>query len=338
MLKGPVTAMADDATPRTDTTPAPTPATPAAGPGPDTPTLAEAPEATPAASGPPARSGTGPSPEEVGAMYDEFGDMLAMTLGGAAVHVGLFVPHNTPNRAPTLVDVADLAQERQTDFLIDTLDAQGATRLLDIGCGTGGPALRLAQRTGARVTAVTVSRQQLAQAQERASTQGLAEQVTFEHGDAMNLAYADASFDAAWSIDCFAHLTDRPAGLREARRVLRPGGHFLLTEFSRRGTPPAEDEAAFTRLWASPPPTPFATLLAEVGEAGYEILTVRDMTPNMVLGGEVMAHLYQDRHAEIEERYGKEAMAYTDALIGPYRRFCRDYLEYHVLVLRVPGD
>ncbi len=277
-----------------------------------------------------------PTPDEVGAMYDEFGDMLAMTLGGAAVHVGMFVPHDTPLRTPSLVDLADLAQDRQTDFYIDTLDAAGATALLDIGCGTGGPAVRLAQRTGAHVTGITVSRQQLARCEERASAAGPDARVTFEHGNAMDLTYADASFDAAWSIDCFAHLTDRPAGLREARRVIRPGGRFLLTEFSRRGTPPADEEAAFTRLWASPPPTPFATLLTEVQEAGYEILTVRNMTPNSMLAGELMALLYQDRRAEIEERYGKELTAQTDALIGPYRRFCRGYLEYHVLVLRTP--
>ncbi|WEV23786.1 class I SAM-dependent methyltransferase [Streptomyces sp. 71268] len=309
-MKGLTTAMADhDAAPDADTT-APATTTP------DQPAA--------------------PTPDEVGAMYDEFGDMLAMTLGGAAVHVGMLVPHDTPVRRPSLVDLADLAQDRQTDFYIDTLDAAGATALLDIGCGTGGPAVRLAQRTGARVTGITVSQRQLAQGRERASAANLSERVTFERGNAMDLTYADASFDAAWSIDCFAHLSDRPAGLREARRVIRPGGRFLLTEFTRRGTPPADEEAAFTRLWASPPPTTFSTLLTEVEEAGYEVLKVEDMTPNSVLAGELMCLLYQDRRTELEERYGKELMDQTDALIGPYRRFCRTYLEHHMLVLRTP--
>lgn len=279
-----------------------------------------------------------PTPEEVGAMYDEFGDMIAMTLGAAAVHVGMFVPHDLPNRTPSLVDLADYAQDRQTDFLIDTLAPAPDARLLDIGCGTGGPAIRLAQRTGARVTGVTVSRQQLAQCAERASAAELGDRVTFERNNAMDLTYEEASFDAAWSIDCFAHLTDRPAGLREARRVIRPGGRFLMTEFCRRGTPAAEEEAAFTRLWASPPPKPFSALLTEVDEAGFEILKVQNMTPNMVLGGDLMTVLYQDRRSEIEERYGKETVTQTDLLMGPYRRYGRNHLEYQLLLLRKPTD
>ncbi|MBB5938705.1 SAM-dependent methyltransferase [Streptomyces zagrosensis] len=289
-----------------------------------------------AAEAPTTEAPVAPTPDEVGAMYDEFGDMIAMTLGGAAVHVGMFVPHDVPTRMTSLVDLSDLAQERQTDFLIDTLAPSSDANLLDIGCGTGGPALRLAQRSGARVTAVTVSRSQLDQCHERARAAGLGERVTFTRGNAMDLTYADATFDAAWSIDCFAHLSDRPAGLREARRVIRPGGHLLLTEFFQRGTPGAKEVAAFSQLWASPPPTTFNTLLAEVQDAGLEVLKVQNMTANMVLTSEVMGIVYQDRRAEIEERYGKEMTARTDLLMDPYRRFCRDFMEYHLLLLRTP--
>ncbi|MFH9422924.1 SAM-dependent methyltransferase [Streptomyces sp. NPDC017529] len=280
----------------------------------------------------------GPAPEEVGAMYDRFGDLLAMVLGGSALHVGMFVPHGEHAPPTGLLGLADLAQDRQTEFLVDVLSAglpQDA-RLLDIGCGTGGPAIRLAQRTGGRVTGITVSERQLARCEARLGTSGLAGRVDFAYGNAMRLGYADGSFDAAWSIDCMPHLSDRPAGLREALRVLRPGGRLLMTEFARRGTPTEAETDAFTRLWTSPPPTTFATLVGEIGEAGFHVARVQNMTSNIALCGELMCVLYKERRDAIEQRFGKEATAHTDPLMEPFRTLCRNHLDYYLLLLAKP--
>ncbi|MGW7080311.1 SAM-dependent methyltransferase [Streptomyces sp. NPDC054866] len=283
---------------------------------------------------------TAPTPEEVGAKYDQFGDMLAMMLGSTALHIGMYAPHGESPSATTLIAMADLAQDRQTEFLVDTIDLAPHEHLLDIGCGTGGPAVRLAERTGARVTGINVSKSQLARCQDRLTAQGaapgLAERVDFAYGNAMQLEYADAAFDAAWSIDCIPHLSDRPAGLREALRVLRPGGRFLFTEFALRGSPTDEEVAAFTRMWSCPPLTPFATLIGELQQAGFRVESVRDMTANAALCGEVMCVLYEDRRGEIEERFGKEPLAYTDPLMAPYRSFCRNHMDYYLLVVRSP--
>ncbi|WP_409055482.1 SAM-dependent methyltransferase [Streptomyces sp. SYP-A7185] len=287
-----------------------------------------------------ARGTTAPTPEEIGAMYDQFGEMLAMTLGSTALHIGMYAPHGQHPPVADLVALADLAQDRQTDFLVDTIDLAPHEHLLDIGCGTGGPAVRLAERTGARVTGINVSKSQLARCQERLTApnapQGLAERVNFAYGNAMRLDFADHAFDAAWSIDCIPHLSDRLAGLREALRVLRPGGRFLFTEFALRTSPSAEEVAAFTQMWSCPPLTPFATLVGELQQAGFHVESVRDMTANSALCGELMCVLYEDRRGEIEERFGKEALAHTDPLMAPYRSFCRDHMEYYLLMVRAP--
>ncbi|MFH8747249.1 SAM-dependent methyltransferase [Streptomyces rimosus] len=292
-----------------------------------------------------ADNGTGgapaPAPEEVGAMYDRYGDLLAMVLGSSALHVGMYVPHGERTPVTSLLQLSDLAQDRQTEFLADVLTGGGLphdARLLDIGCGTGGPAIRLAQRTGGRVTGITVSKVQLARCEERLSTAGLAGRVDFAYGDAMRLGFADDSFDAAWSIDCFPHLSDRPAGLREARRVLRPGGHLLLTEFARRGTPGKEEVDAFTRLWASPPPTTFATLLGEIEESGLRVVRVQNMTSNVALCGELMAVLYEEQRDAIQQRFGKEATDHTDPLMEPFRTFCQKHMDYYLLLLGNPEN
>ncbi|GGO46413.1 methyltransferase domain-containing protein [Streptomyces lasiicapitis] len=284
----------------------------------------------------PVHGTSAPTPEEVGAMYDQFGDLLAMTLGSAAVHIGMLVPHDARTPVTTLVGLADLAQDRQTDFFVDTLRPQPGSHVLDIGCGTGGPALRLAERTGSRVTGITVSKAQLARCEERRGGHPAGERVDFAYGNAMELGHPDAAFDAAWSIDCLPHLSDRPQGLREALRVLKPGGHLLFTEFTVRGTPTEEETAAFTKLWTCPPLRSFSTLVGEVEEAGFRMARAQDMTANAVLSSELMAVLYADRRAEIEERFGKEALAATDPLMGPYREFCRDHVNYHLVLVRKP--
>ena len=97
--------------------------------------------------------------------------------------------------------------------------------VLEIASGSGGPALRLAELTGARVTGVDVDPHGVATANERARDRGLAERVSFREADAgAALPFEDASFDALVCVDATNHLPDRAAVLREWRRVLKPGG------------------------------------------------------------------------------------------------------------------
>ncbi|MGC0423588.1 methyltransferase domain-containing protein [Embleya sp. AB8] len=277
-----------------------------------------------------------PTPEQVGAMWDRSGDLLSMALGDSAVHIGMFVPLDANPPVTTLLGLADLAQDRQTEFLIDNIALTPNDHLLDIGCGTGGPAIRLARRTGARVTGINVSKSQLARCDERLADSGLADRVEFTYGNVMELDHPDASYDAAWSIDCFPHLCDRPAGLRETLRVLRPGGRFLLTEFALRGTPDHSALDSFARLWTSPPPTPFPTLLGQIQEAGFRIARVQNMTPNIAVLGEMLHVLFRDRRDEIEQRHGSEAVAYADPLVEHFRTFSREHLDYYLLLLVKP--
>ena len=92
-------------------------------------------------------------------------------------------------------------------------------RILDVGCGTGANLLMLSKFGDAE--GVDVSEDALAFCRER----GL-EQVKL--GAAEKLPYDDDTFDLVTALDVVEHLDDDLAGLREMRRVLRPGGHVLL--------------------------------------------------------------------------------------------------------------
>src|SRR4051812_18213276 len=105
------------------------------------------------------------------------------------------------------------------------------SRLLDVGCGSGGPALRLAEMTGADVVGVDVLEEGVATATRLADERGLADRVRFARVDAGGrLPFADESFDAVISIDVMCHLPNRLGLLREWHRITAPGARILFTD------------------------------------------------------------------------------------------------------------
>lgn len=164
---------------------------------------------------------------------------------------------------------------------IETLGLRAGEHLLDIGCGTGLPAVRIAQRSGGRVTGINVSQLHLARSEETARSEGVSDRVSFRYGNAMALDFPDESFDAAMSIDVYAHLSDRQQAFHETARVLRPGGHFMMSEFTIRGTgtPSKEGLAAYLQVWRNMPPTTPAQTIDMAANAGFELDQGREHVP-----------------------------------------------------------
>ncbi|HSR95215.1 MAG TPA: bifunctional demethylmenaquinone methyltransferase/2-methoxy-6-polyprenyl-1,4-benzoquinol methylase UbiE [Solirubrobacterales bacterium] len=118
---------------------------------------------------------------------------------------------------------------------------------LDICCGTGDLALELARRVapGGHVVGCDFSEPMLDLAREKAATQGVPG-VRFEWADALHLPYDDGRFDAVTVGFGVRNLSDLDAGLREMRRVLRPGGRLAILEITQPTRPPL---STFYSLW-----------------------------------------------------------------------------------------
>lgn len=118
------------------------------------------------------------------------------------------------------------AQRKKYQRIVDTLGLRPGDRVLEIGCGWGGFAEHAA-RLGIRVRGLTISNAQLAYAQQRMESQGLAELVELELCDYRDV---DGEYDAVVSIEMFEAVGEKywPDYFKAVSRRLRPGGKALV--------------------------------------------------------------------------------------------------------------
>jgi demethylmenaquinone methyltransferase/2-methoxy-6-polyprenyl-1,4-benzoquinol methylase len=129
----------------------------------------------------------------------------------------------------------------------DLAELQPGGAALDVCCGTGDLALELSRRVGPEgsVVGCDFSERMLDLARSKAARRA-ASNVRFEWADALELPYPDGSFDAAGIGFGARNLADLDRGLRELRRVVRPGGRLVILEITQPTRPPL---SAFYSLW-----------------------------------------------------------------------------------------
>jgi SAM-dependent methyltransferase len=154
--------------------------------------------------------------------------------------------------------------------------------VLDIGCGIGGPARYLASTYGCRVSGIDLTPAFIDVAKMLTERCKLGHLVDFQVGNALDLPFADESFDMVWTQNVTVNIADKTAFYREAARVLRPGGRF--TSIDHAAGP--EGPPYFPLPWADVPEISFLVLPGEMRVAleasGLNVLDFQDATAEIV--------------------------------------------------------
>jgi demethylmenaquinone methyltransferase/2-methoxy-6-polyprenyl-1,4-benzoquinol methylase len=121
--------------------------------------------------------------------------------------------------------------------------------LLDVGGGTGDIAFGWRKRGGGPAVLCDINASMLSVGRDRGLEHGMVRGLTWVNGDAEKLPFPAARFDVYTIAFCLRNVTDIDAALREAARVLKPGGRFFCLEFSKVVVPPlARAYDAWSRL------------------------------------------------------------------------------------------
>ena len=166
-------------------------------------------------------------------------------------------------------------RQASIEFL-DRLSITAGHQVLDLGCGIGGAARLVAQRYGAQVCGLDLTAEFIEAAKTLTDWVGLGSQVKFYHGSALDLPFAEASFDRSYMLHVGMNIADKGLLFAQVARVLRPGGLFGIFDLMQTG----DGEPAYPVPWA---PSPAGSCLATpeayrsmLREKGFEIQSERD--------------------------------------------------------------
>jgi demethylmenaquinone methyltransferase/2-methoxy-6-polyprenyl-1,4-benzoquinol methylase len=153
----------------------------------------------------------------------------------------LFAP--LPARYDRLAELLSFGQNgRWRRAMIDHILPGAGQVVLDVASGTAGVALQIAARTRARVIGLDLTEQMLRQGQRNVAAADRAGRIGLVIGNAEQVPFPDAAFDALTFTYLLRYVSDPQATLRELARVVRPGGQVASLEFLLPPSP-------FWRLW-----------------------------------------------------------------------------------------
>jgi ubiquinone/menaquinone biosynthesis C-methylase UbiE len=213
----------------------------------------------------------------------------------------------------------------EQDHFIAMLDLAKGKRLLDVACGSGGPALRIAEKTQCSLVGVDVHEQAISTARSLASQRVLTEPPTFQVADAAErLPFPDASFDAITCIDSINHLPDRPRLISEWARLLKPGGRLLFTNPTTVTGPLTKEEIAIRASIGFFLFVPVEYDRQVIAACGLKLLVHEDVTPNMakLAAGRFAARA--SRHQALRQIEGDESFEAQQRFFEVASRLARE--------------
>jgi tocopherol O-methyltransferase len=218
--------------------------------------------------------------QEIQEFYDASSNLWE-GIWGEHMHHGYYGPDGNYklDRRQAQINLIEELLSWADDFTINR-----PQNILDVGCGIGGSSLYLAEKFGAKVTGITLSPVQANRAQARAQSAGLQARTDFQVANALNMPFADNSFDLVWSLESGEHMPDKVKFLQECHRVLKPGGKLIFVTWCHRpttvATPLRADErqhlADIYRVYCLPYVISLPEYTEIIEQGGFKDLRVAD--------------------------------------------------------------
>ncbi len=156
---------------------------------------------------------------------------------------------------------------------------QAGVQVLDVGGGIGGAARCLASEFGCRVEVLDITEDYCRAGELLTAAAGLRDRVTFRYGSALDMPYADGSYDVVWTQHSSMNIADKERLYREIFRVMRPGGKLALHEIMAGSVTPLHFPLPWARdpaISALQPPEAIRSLLKSLGFAEIAWVDVTD--------------------------------------------------------------
>jgi len=225
---------------------------------------------------------------------------------------------------------------QQVDSVFSHLELKSDSRLLEVGSGSGWPALLLSQQSGCRATLLDMPLIALEHASRRATDDGIDGRATFVNASGTALPFADGTFDRLSQSDVLCCLPEKLEMLRECRRVASAGARFCFTVIE-----PAEglaDSDFLAALAAGPPftevPGGYPSLLEK---SGWTLLDRIDITAEYGDTIEKLVAGLKTNTTELQEAYGADELRDSWQLNEEQLQLVRDYTLLRFAYVAIPA-
>eukprot|EP00897_Mesotaenium_endlicherianum_P005062 jgi/Mesen1/4584/ME000232S03838 len=175
------------------------------------------------------------------------------------------------------------ATRMHEEYVCKVLDMKPGMKVLDAGCGVGGPMRAIAAKSRSKVVGITINDYQVQRATHHNKKAGLQALCQVDQGNFLQMPYADGTFDAAYSIEATCHAPKLVEVYSEILRVLKPGSLYCTYEWVKTnkydGKNPAHvkiiDDICHGN--ALPDMRSYTEIVDAAKEAGFEIVENRDL-------------------------------------------------------------
>jgi cyclopropane fatty-acyl-phospholipid synthase-like methyltransferase len=211
------------------------------------------------------------------------------------------------------------ALDAHTDLVAEQARLTSRQHILDVGCGLGSPAVRIAERYGCEITAVNISREQIRQGRALIEQRRMSDRVKIVRGDARALDFPDASFDAIVCLEAAGDICvreqDKERLVRELHRVLRSGGRLGFSDLALHTNPPPTDDRTLRAVLYHRGEELVSDWPALFRRHGFKIIESQDIIAETLPTWDRTQAIYDERCSEIVHRYGKRIADRTRAQV-----------------------